>query len=346
MRIEQLTFTRFLAAISIVIYHYAKHVFPFNHNSVEFIFRQANIGVSYFFILSGFVMIIAYKNKGKIEFRKFIKRRFARVYPVFFLAIIILLIYYTILGKPIDYKGLLLNITIIQSWVPGKALSFNTPGWSLSVEMFFYLCFPFLFNHFYKKYTFKKLIFPVLVLFIVSQIVLHLLRYSSFYDGYPSNSHDLTFFFPLMHLSEFLIGNLAGLFFIREIKVKNYDLQITGLLIVILILLKFNIGINFHNGMMGFLFIPLIILISANNGYLTKVSNNKFLVFLGELSYSIYILQKPVYTWINGIMKYFNIYNAVAIFYTSLIALLLFAAISYKFFEIPLRKMINKSNRF
>jgi len=48
MRIEQLTFTRFLAAISIVIYHYGKNIFPFNHEITSFIFRQANLGVSYF----------------------------------------------------------------------------------------------------------------------------------------------------------------------------------------------------------------------------------------------------------------------------------------------------------
>ena len=44
MRIEQLTFTRFVAAISIVIFHYGKDVPPFNY--LSFLFQQANIGVS------------------------------------------------------------------------------------------------------------------------------------------------------------------------------------------------------------------------------------------------------------------------------------------------------------
>ncbi|MDW5290748.1 hypothetical protein [Formosa sp. PL04] len=63
MRLEQITFTRFLAAISIVIFHHGKNIFPFNQEGVSFIIKQANIGVSYFFILSGFVMVIAYGNK-------------------------------------------------------------------------------------------------------------------------------------------------------------------------------------------------------------------------------------------------------------------------------------------
>ena len=120
--------------------------------------------------------LICYNNKDKIDFWDYMKRRFARIYPVFFLAIIVLLINFVILGKPIDYKGLILNITMVQSWIPGYALSFNGPGWSLAVEMFFYLSFPLLFNHFYKKYSYTKLIVPILIFFIGSQIALHFMR--------------------------------------------------------------------------------------------------------------------------------------------------------------------------
>lgn len=287
-------------------------------------------------------MIIAYNNKDKIEFWDYMKRRFARIYPVFLLAIIILLVYLVILGRPIDYKGLILNITMVQSWIPGYALSFNGPGWSIAVEMFFYLSFPFLFNRFYKRYSYKKLIVPILIFFIGSQIALHFMRYSSFYNGFPSTSHDLTFYFPVMHLSEFLIGNLAGLFFLKGIKVRNYDLPIIILIVFVSVLLKMKIGINYHNGMLAFVFIPIIILISANNGFITRISNHKTLVFFGEISYGIYILQKPVYTWVYSIMKYFHIDNTIVIFYTALSVLIIFSAISYNFFETPLRKIINK----
>ena len=91
MRIEQLTFTRFLAAISIVIFHYGDQIFLFNNKYVQFIFGQANIGVSYFFILSGFVMIIAYNTNSKINFFQYLKNRLARIYPVYLFAIFLLL---------------------------------------------------------------------------------------------------------------------------------------------------------------------------------------------------------------------------------------------------------------
>jgi len=342
MRLEQLTFTRFLAAISIVIFHFGQNVFPFSLDNIDFIFKQANVGVSYFFILSGFVMIIAYANKDKIKFGDYIKRRFARIYPVYFLAIVILIPYFIITDTPFAYEGLILNITMVQSWVPGYALSFNTPVWSLSVEMLFYLSFPFLFNQFYKKYSYKKLIIPISFIFILSQLALHILKYSSFYDGSPSASHDFIFHFPLMHFSEFIIGNLAGMFFLNGIKIRNYDLSIIALILLVAFLLKFNIGVNLHNGMLAFLFIPIIILISANNGIITKLSNNKFLIFLGEISYSIYILQFPIYAGNKWIMKQANINNSAVIFYSFLIVLMIFSAISYKYFETPIRKFINK----
>lgn len=342
MRLEQLTFTRFLAAILIVLYHYGDKVFPFSHDSIDFLFKQANIGVSYFFILSGFVMIIAYSHKDKIEFGDYIQKRLARIYPVYLLATLVLLSYFLVLGINVDYKGLLLNVTLIQSWIPGYALSFNSPGWSIAVEMFFYISFPFLFNLFYKKYALQQLTVLIFVFFIASQIAFHVLIQSTFYNGYPSKSHDLIYYFPLMHFSEFLIGNLAGLFFLKGIKVRNYDLPIIILMIIISVLLKINIGINFHNGMLAFVFVPLIIMISANNGFLTRLSNKKSLVFLGEISYGMYILQKPVYTCMYSIMDYFKIHNTTLVFYSALMVLIFFAAISYKFFETPLRKIINK----
>ncbi|WP_452225965.1 acyltransferase family protein [Lacinutrix cladophorae] len=344
MRLEQLTFTRFIAAISIFVFHYGKNAFPFHLDSVKDLFSQSNVSVSYFFILSGFVMIIAYGNKNKIDFRNYIKRRFARIYPVYLLAIILVFLYLIIAGKSIDFYGLLANLFMVQSWFPGYALSLNTPGWSLAVELFFYLSFPLIFNQFYKKCSLQKTTILVLLFFIISQIILHVLFYSSFYEGYPSKGHDFIFYFPLMHLNEFIIGNLAGIFFIKGIKKRNYDWLIIVILICSVLLLKQNVGIIFHNGMLAFVFVPLILLIASNKGMLTRISNTKSLVFLGEISYGIYILQKPVYLYISSIFYYLKIDNLALVFYISLIVLIVCAAFSYKYIETPLRKKINNLN--
>ena len=168
MRIEQLTFTRFIAAIAIVIYHFGKYCSIFNNDSVNEIFRNSNLAVSYFFTLSGFVMIIAYSRRGKIKWIDYYKNRFARIYPVYLLAIIAMVIS-TKIGS-VNLDDLAYNIFMIQSWIPEKALSINYAGWSLSVELFFYMLFPFLFSFFTKKRM--KTSFIIIVSFwLFSQII-------------------------------------------------------------------------------------------------------------------------------------------------------------------------------
>jgi peptidoglycan/LPS O-acetylase OafA/YrhL len=341
MRIEQITFTRFLAAFSIVIFHYGLKIFPFNNEIISFIFKNANIGVSYFFLLSGFVMIIAYANKSKLKFFEFVKNRFARIYPVYLLAIILTFFYVVLSKNAIDFKGLILNLFLLQAWFPGKATSFNGPGWSLSVEFFFYFLFPFLLNAIYNKKKIRTVIFPILLIWVISQIFLNVFLSTNFYEGYPSKTHDFIFYFPLMHLNEFLFGNLTGLIFIKISSAKkNYDWLIFIIAIFLILWIKNPLGLNFHNGLLSLLFAPLILLISLNEGNLTKILNIKFFIFLGEISFGMYILQYPVFIWIQGVFKYFHVLQPLLEFYLALLILLIVSAGSYVFIETPLRKKI------
>ena len=147
-----------------------------------------------------------------------------------------------------------------------------------------------------------------------------------------------------IHLSEFLIGNLAGLYFVKKRlnNSKNYDLWILILIISLCILLYSNTYFNFHNGLLAIVFIPLIICISANKGLFTKISKFKSLIFLGEISYGVYILQNPIFAWTRGILKDYNVTNETIKFYASLIMLILIAGLSYKFIEAPMRKAIKQ----
>lgn len=349
MRIEQLTFTRFIAAISIVIFHYGKDIFPFKTDQLSFLFKQANVGVSFFFILSGFVMVVAYWNKEKIYSSQYFLKRFARIYPVCLLAALLLFVlslaeYFLFpQNSNFHYSDFFIGLSLLQAWIPSKAMIFNGPAWSITVECFFYLIFPFLFNRVYKKYEFKKLIFPIVIFWIASQFVLHYLLYSSFYSGFPSSSHNFINYFPLMHLNEFLIGNLSALFYIYTLKDKTLktDFYILITLVLGALVLKYNSYFCFHNGLLAILFVPLIIFISANNGLFTRVSNYRFLVFLGEISYGVYILQKPIFMFVKAAFVTLGFSNASLQFYLGLIVLLIASAISYKFIETPLRKKIS-----
>lgn len=343
MRVEQLTFTRFIAAIAIVVFHFGKNSPLFSNDYVAFIFNSANIGVSYFFILSGFVMIIAYRNKT-VSFFNYLKNRFARIYPVYILAILLVVVNQSF--NLFKIKDLFLNITMFQSWFSGRATTINYPGWSLSVELFFYLSFPFLLNFIYSKKNLKSITIVILGFWLLSQILFHAILYGNisipFYDV-----QDL-FYHPIMHFNEFLIGNLAGIYFLKKSCIsnnKNYLPLIISLIIVLLLFLRFKLGVNYHNGFLAIIFVPIIFLLSSSNDLISKFISKKPFVFLGEISYSIYILQVPIWMFLTDyrMNRYFGLnkeLDITIVFFVRLIILILFSSLCYLYFEKPLRQKI------
>ncbi|WP_081663349.1 acyltransferase family protein [Flavobacterium subsaxonicum] len=343
MRLEQLTFTRFIAAIAIVIFHFGAQISLFNNGYVSFIREQANIGVSYFFVLSGFIMIVAYNRFNKIDTADYLKNRFARVYPLIAVSVIPFVMAYFLFPGTVTLTEIALNLSTLQAWIPGMATVGNYPLWSLTVEGFFYLCFPFLFNHFYKKYSIAKISVVVFIIWLVSLIVQNYFLNTPFYKGNVTPSHDLLYYFPVMHLNQFLIGNLAGLFFVsRTINTKRqYDIFVVIILAVLVLLLKYPVGLSYHNGFLALVFAPLIVVIAQNTGLITKLFCKKPLVFLGEISYAIYVLQIPVFETGTKLMEKFGITtNPSAIFCINFIILLVASAICHIYIELPLRNRI------
>jgi len=372
MHLPQLTFVRFLAAISIVIFHFARNLYPYNSDELKFLVKQANIGVSFFYVLSGFVMIIAYSNKNEIKFFEYIKNRLARILPVYYLAILLMTLYLSKFDKPYLLSNLLLNLFTLQAWVPSKALTINFAGWSISVEMFFYVCFPFLFNYIYK---FKKsiditlseqlsnyksikfisaehnkkyilLVILALVYWIGTQFLFDTLSKSEFNKGFGTESYELLYYFPLMHLNEFILGNIGGLIFLIYFRHKKINNDIIILLFVIFSFIPYgyNTFLNPHNGLYSISFIILIIMLCINNGKIYKAFSHKSLVLLGEASYGIYILQVPVFLWSVYMLKNYNYSDPYLLFYLPLLILFIFSIFIFKYFESPMRKIIKMAH--
>lgn len=141
---------RGLAALGVVMFH----IHTVKGVSTLDFFRNANLFVEFFFILSGFVMYHAYQHK-KVSLIEFVSSRFRRIYPlhIFALAIVIFLEFaklfashqgfnfniepFTGRNSPFELLG---NIFLIQSWSPYfDSLSFNSPSWSISVEFYLYI---------------------------------------------------------------------------------------------------------------------------------------------------------------------------------------------------------------
>lgn len=338
-RIEALTFTRFVAAAAVVVFHFGRTAAPFNGEFMGALVTRAYVGVSYFFILSGFVMVIAYGHKDKVAARPYLRNRFARIYPVYLLAIAILFLLRLSEGEHIDWKALGLNLLLVQAWIPDYAQSFNMPGWSLSVEMAFYVAFPWLYGSVYRRFELHRIAVAAFVLWASSQVVFHGLLRSPFYGGLHSTGHNAIFYFPLMHINQFVLGNVVGLFYLRRRGARraNYDLALVALFGAAAVVPAIVTAVNWHNGLLAILFVPLILLTAANTGRIARVSSLPPFVFLGEISYGIYILHLPIHGWCEVAFDGWGLGSETVRFYGFTLVLLAVSALSYVALEAPLR---------
>ncbi len=355
MQLDQITFTRFIAAMTVVFFHYGQSVFPAN---IPFLFENATAGpiaVGYFYVLSGFIMAIAYYQPDKNQRKNFNKTkywvaRFARIYPVYLVALLIIAAAkFKTLGQ--DWETLPLHLLLLQSWIPGYPITLNTPGWSLSVEAFFYLCFPFLLAWIYKR-GIKSLTLFAVILWLITQIVL-LVQLNS--EAYAPKLllHDFIYYNPLMHLNQFVLGLVCGVYF-KNSKANSTEsnsgfwLLLSFIAMFMLIWGRphletlFGIRLAFTNGLLAPAFLAVIIFLAKHKGFVTKLFTYPFLILLGEASYSLYILQKPIHgIYDKIIVPRINLSDTIH-FYIFVILLILISIASYKFLETPMRKKINK----
>ena len=209
MRVESLTFFRFIAAIIVVCFHFGKDTsIPVWLGDIAISGAQM---VTFFFVLSGFVMMVSHYHKQGQSISAYYISRLARILPVYWLALVPFVLVYS------DPLGFLLSATLVQAWVSPYPLQPNVPGWSLSVEVFFYLLFPWLLI-LVRRYKATALLISAVALsiYLLTQAILSRLIQPDIYPGDPSVIHDLIFFFPLSHLCSFLLGMAAGKLYLER----------------------------------------------------------------------------------------------------------------------------------
>ena len=211
-KLEALTALRFIAASCIVLHH-LRGSFGIATNA----YASLNLGaaVSFFFVLSGFVLAYAYPSlRNSSEAFAFVVRRWFRIWPLHFACLLILLALMPELlaNAARSLQGwleLLSNICLLQAWVPPSSFyfSFNTVSWSISVEWFFYLAFPFLL---YLMLRANSVWIPLLVAFLPLAVILILSAVSGVpdYSGAENQltTHGLIYIGPWARLLEFAVG--------------------------------------------------------------------------------------------------------------------------------------------
>jgi peptidoglycan/LPS O-acetylase OafA/YrhL len=305
-----ITTLRFISALWVFLFH-VRMRWPIDLPApIANIISQGPLGMSIFFILSGFVLTYTYFNKEPSQnYKSYTIKRFARIYPVYLVISILTLPFLQIAPIPIDAIGwihylftysivIALNILLLQAWFPSLFNYWIDGGtWSLSVECFFYLLFP------YILAVLKKLSIERLKLLLSILYVLAVLPGLVFVTPLvPKVTFATVYALPIYRLPEFTIGIVLAILFIKDCqKERDAFFPATYKLIacVICLLVYLSIFANafpqiyvIHN----FMAIPLLAAIvyycaSLNKGYLYRMLSHRYLVFLGKISYSFYLVQ-------------------------------------------------------
>jgi peptidoglycan/LPS O-acetylase OafA/YrhL len=150
-KIDSLTGLRFLAALWVLLLHF-RYGSLSDNLPLRFLWKSGSLGVPLFFILSGFILTYSYQSLLR-DFRgdrviRYLQYRIARIYPVH-IAMLVFLALCRPLGVPVTVPtdgvyNFVLNALLVQSWGLTPFLSWNQAAWSVSSEWFAYLAFPLL----------------------------------------------------------------------------------------------------------------------------------------------------------------------------------------------------------
>lgn len=229
-RLPSLTGLRWAAAFLVFGFHVSTlHLIqpPRAHNAWRDVFGMGASGVSFFFILSGFVLV--WSARPTDTKRAFWQRRFAKIYPnhvVTWCAVLVLIIAW---GDHIWKKSVLVNLLLLQTWPAndGYLYGANSVSWSLSCEAFFYLCLPFVLPLIRRIPTaglYATLLgLPLVIYLIDGPVTHHLLPTAS---GWWFSQH-----FPPVRSLEFWMGVVAAVLSARK-KWYGPGLLISSILVV------------------------------------------------------------------------------------------------------------------
>lgn len=347
-RLYSLDVTRGIASLSIVMWHW-KHFFytgtrllnfdaaaqPF-YPILKLFYERGDLAVDYFFVLSGFIFYWLYSDKiaEKITFNKFFVLRFSRLYPLHFATLLIVLVlqwFYRIRTGSFfiyphnDLYHFLLNLLFASNWGIQLGHSFNGPVWSVSIEV---LCYGIFFIVCALK---VKKIGGALILALAGILVDHFLR-SKLGRG----------------VEGFFLG---GCVFLFAQKLLSFGFKGTRLYLLcsscfiawLIVFFRMEIYFPARLSIVGLfcLTILCLVLVESQRGHL-----GKRLSFLGDISYSSYLLHFPLqlflacsFLLIGGDMGWFLEPISLVVFYLLLVPLSLAC---YRRFEHPAQVFIRE----
>ena len=329
-RLQNLDYLRGIVAFGIMIFHYSWWVFGNEFKADTFISRVGIYGVSIFYVLSGLTLFYVYNNKMDNTFKDFFffaKKRFFRIFPLLWIVTFLSIL---LAWKVPNLKNLFLNLTGLFGFVKWNVY-FSTGVWSIGNEIVFYFFFPFfLFLNKYNKY----------LLIVIGLIIFFLYVYFAF-DVLDSNitlsKQWKNYTNPLNQLFLFFGGFIIGKTYINS----NINNKINISLILFSLLLfcvypvdgdRINLVTGFNRIVFTFCSFLVCLSFFKFNYSLPKIFVSPF-SFLGEASYSIYLLHPIIYKIVDVFSDdFFQFSNFFKVF-VSVFLTILISYFSYNYFE-------------
>jgi peptidoglycan/LPS O-acetylase OafA/YrhL len=275
------------------------------------VLSEGFIGVGFFFILSGFILSFNYDERllsREVTFREFWVARIARVYPLHLLTLLLGLL--LMLYAPEDGVAftadlaaslvkLFTNAALLQAFVPNMAyyFSYNWPAWSLSDEMFFYFAFPFIV---FLAVRNKLLLRFGWVLLAAVPFIIQLSQEENFHQFFYIN--------PFFRIVDFLLGILLHQVYKHAYARRAFRSRPGATLLEGLSIAAMAVALYFHNDVPKvyrfscYYWLPISLVIFSfayQRGYLSALFSAKLLVFLGEISFSFYMIHQLIIRYLT-----------------------------------------------
>jgi peptidoglycan/LPS O-acetylase OafA/YrhL len=354
-RIKQLDGLRGLAVLFVVAFHYIN-----NQISIGLADQQSAttfqkillkttyfgwVGVDLFFVLSGFLIgSILLRNKKSINlFKTFYIRRFVRIIPIYYLLLVVFFTCKQAIATPNVFMfdhgfSLTYYFLFIQNFAMGFNNTFGFPAlvptWSLAVEEQFYLIIP-LIVYFFKQ---KNLKFFIAFCLIVAPICRHLS--ANWYQQYtlllcridaPAMGFLIAYLLQNEKIKIFLFKNL-----------KSVKYLTVFLILVSVVLYKYSDVDVFNHSIISTIFgFTIFIIVHTESGFVFKFTTSKVLVFLGGISYFVYLYHLLIlhvfhFIFLNHSAPQMKTVADCLLTISALFTTILFAMVSFRFLERPL----------
>jgi peptidoglycan/LPS O-acetylase OafA/YrhL len=307
--IRALTGIRGVAACMVVFYHYFQDSSGFG--PAHALIVHSYMAVDLFFVLSGFVMALTYALSFSHEFSgaayaSFLGKRLGRVYPLYFVvtATVAALLYaHSIAGGPPSFGEVLSNVLMVQAW--GFADSIGGPTWSISTEFAAYLAFPILVTLVLLGRRYRCWLAIAAALVTLSTLSgLNPVVLNQVSDGLASRSGPLDIFgtgtlYPLLRCFAGFVLGLAAFRLSKECVLQQiFDWRHTGDVAALIVVGLW--GVRGTDVALEIAFVPLVMALASGRSWAARAMGAGVVFWLGEVSYSIYLVHRPVESLIRN----------------------------------------------